>query len=593
MSSAAAMILALAAHVGGQAPRMLAYSASPSRYITAHAPQIAKLYDGLFLIVGDWDGGVAGKLATGDGTPADTEWRRLAAENARALKQAGAGESVLGVSFDENGPWPSPETLEDTAFTQRMVRRFSALGSAARGMGLRGVSIDIEYPYRRYSLEHPVYAGCARSAEDLLDAARRQGRAIMSSVLDAFPDAVVWILPGDLSAHGIGGALMLGMLATMAERDAPGGMHLGYERSYGLSDPASQAGIARCGDCLAGEVLGPREFDYWKRRCTVAPGVWPLHMVETGGKDYPARPWDEELEELREQMRILRATAKRYLWSFTAYPVWGPSDPEELVRWGFPKPSFAAAREAIAGWHGVLQDRARPSDRRMNRLLKAVGDFDAGRIGPEGLCDRFGTPARWLVLGLLGNPNTQPLYTAPSAANGPVRLEETHQGRDGLVRWFPFANLDPLGQVRLRSAFGYRGTDDCSVYLVCDIVATKETRGLLWLNWDDGAVVRLNGRILVDHSAYPERGHGLLYRDRYLFEDRVPVVVPRGRSRLSVTSVNARGSWGVTLRFADADGYPLPGLRFEMPRPVAAPTKVDLRTPSRGCAGLQQSQNAD
>jgi hypothetical protein len=289
-------------------------------------------------------------------------------------------------------------------------------------------------------------------------------------------------------------------------------------------------------------------------------------MVETGGKDYPVRPWAEELGELRDQMRTLRATAKRYVWSFTAFPVWGPSDPDEAEGWGLPKPPFPSAREAIAGWQEVLADRGAPADGRLARLLGAVRDFDRGRINSGDLCSRFGTPGEWLVLGPLDNPNTKPLYTALSAANGPRTPHEAHQGRDGVVRWFRFRSLDPLGQVRLRNAFGNRATDDCSVHMVCDMIAAKETRGFLWLNRDDGAVVRLNGAVVADRSAYPARGHGLLYRDRDLFEDRVPVTIPRGRSRLSVTSINSHGAWGVTLRFADEDGFPLPGLRFETGR---------------------------
>jgi len=38
----------------------------------------------------------------------------------------------------------------------------------------------------------------------------------------------------------------------------------------------------------------------------------------------------------------------------------------------------------------------------------------------------------------------------------------------------------------------------------------------------------------------PPEGHGLLYRDRYLFEEHAPVVIPKGESRLAVTCINQR-----------------------------------------------------
>ena len=137
-----------------------------------------------------------------------------------------------------------------------MAAYFGRLGESARDLGFRGVSIDTEYCYRRYCLDHEIYTYDGYSAADLLAGARTQGRAIMSALLDAFPDAVVFELPGYLWSRSIGRALTLGMLEVMAERDAPGGFHLGTERAYCLLDPVSQVAIHPGGrPCGCGALL--------------------------------------------------------------------------------------------------------------------------------------------------------------------------------------------------------------------------------------------------------------------------------------------------------------------------------------------------
>ena len=565
------IFLAVAGLVSVQAaelPKTIAYYGTPSAYFDEHADDVAQLYDGFFFNVGSWDEGVVANLGLSRESSPTTDWKEKIGRNLAHLRSAGVTENLLSVSFSDSAPWPSPETLLSAEYTAKMAKHFGSLGRNARELGFRGVSIDVEYPYPRYSLDHAVYTYDGYTAEDLLAAAGGQGRAVMDAVLDAFPDAVIFELPGYLLGRPIERAFTIGMLDVMAERDAPGGFHLGTERAYCLLDPVSQVAISREGDLTACALLTGKTLDYWKRRCTVAPGVWPLHMVETGGKGYPVRPWREELAELRQQMEILRGVAKRYMWSFSGQPVWYPYS-EDLVRqYGLPKQEFNGAAEAVAGWHEILRDKKVTEDTRILKLVRDVKAFDRGKIGPAELCSRFGTPGDWLVLSPLGNPFTQPAFAASRLPLGPIRFDAPVNGRDGLVRWHTFHNYEPLGSVRLMAAAGWRRTDDCSALLASNVSSARDVKAFLWLNWDDGVVVRLNGQTVFDHPDYPERGHGLLYNDRYNFEDHVPVEIPKGESLLLVTSINLHGSWGVNLRIADQDGFPLDGVSFSLPRHV-------------------------
>ena len=547
-------------------PKMLAYSAQPNAYFDDHADVVGGILDGLFFVVGDWDKAIESKLGLSADGDAETDWEKQLGKNIEHLRQAGATDSLLGVHFASDGEWPSPETILSKDFTAKMARHFGTLGATAERLGLRGVCIDVEYPYQRYELDHEIYTFDGYTVEDIEQGCRGQGRAIMTSVLDAFPDAVIFVLPGELWTRPLDRQLMLGMLDVMAERDAPGGFHLGAERGYCLYEyPLTQVALCREGDLAAHALLDDECLDYWQRRCTVAPGVWPLHMAETGGKNYPKQPWRDELAEVRAQMEVLRATAKRYMWCFTSHPIWYTPSSDIAAQYGLPEPSFPEGKETITAWQAILADRGVTEDPRVLDMIRDVQRFDKGALSPAELCGRLGTPGEWLMLGPLGNPFVNPAFAASGAALRPPKRSGVWHGRDGAVRWFTFPLYNPLGSVPLRAVMDWRDTDFASYHCAAVIHAEKDVAAVMLLNWDDGAIVRLNGQVVSDHAQYPERGHGLQYNDRYLFEDKVPVALHEGDNDLMVTCINAKGGWGFNIRFVDEDGFPVKALSFGVP----------------------------
>lgn len=541
---------------------MLAYSVQPNGYFNDHAAEVARIYDGFFFVIGTWDEGVAANIGIGEATPATTDWKDRVRENLKNLRAAGVTENLLGVCFSDSGAWPSAKTLLSEEYQARFKSHFAALGRAAKELGFRGVSIDVEYPYPRYELDHEIYKYENYAAEDLIRAASLEGRIAMSAILDEFPEAVVFSLPGDLWGKTLGRAFVEGTLEVMAEREAPGGCHMASERSYSLLDPPSQVAIPRVADCIAPVLLSPRAADYWRRRCTVAPGVWPLHMIETGGKDYPIRPWPVELAELDAQMKILRSVAKRYIWSFTAQPIWYQHTPELETKYGLAKQTFDGADQVIEGWHKILASDETTQDPKVLRLIEHVNAFDHGEISACDFCGRFGTPGDWLVMGPFGNLVNNPAYFTELPFSKPIRLDTPYPGRDGAVRWFPFLNREPLGSVRVATAFEGRGTGQASALLACWVHARENTPGFLNIGWDDGVIIRLGKEIVFDRRNYPERGHGSFWKDRYDFEERVPVTIPKGRTLLGVTSLNSHGKWDFNIRFTDTQGFPLEGITF-------------------------------
>ncbi len=570
------LLLSAAGVVPAAGPAMIGYSMSPNGYVDDHAAEIKTIYDGFFYSVGTWENA---RVRFEGANPKDAEWLAKTRSNIAALRRAGASENFLTVAFGQDATWPSPETLLSKEYGETMAAEYAALGRVARSLGFRGMCIDVEYPYPRYELGNPIYTYNGYTAADLIRAAHKQGHAIVAAVLKEFPDAVIWTLPGEIRSRTIVREFQAGMLEAMAERDAPGGFHFGTEFTYSMNDPVTHLAVSRMEDVVLPLLVNVKTLRYWKRRGTMAPGVWPLHMVETGGKDYPIQPWKAEIAELREQMRELRASSKRYVWSFTSNPAWYLYTPEIEAKYGLKKQDLKRDDIDLRLWQDVLRARESGVPAKAQPLLDALHQFDRGAISGAELCRRFGTPAKWWVLGYVTNVRQKPQFTAEEALADPVNPQHVYQGRDSGVRWFEFANMDLRGFVNPRYIFDYGNTNSAGAHFSTFVQSPDARKAVVHLGWDDIVTVRLNGKVVFDTRDSDHPIKGAQYHDRYLFEKTLPVELMAGSNRLDVSSYNYHGVWVFALRVTAEDGYPFPDLRFTSgPAPAGAPS-AGLRQP--------------
>jgi len=112
--------------------------------------------------------------------------------------------------------------------------------------------------------------------------------------------------------------------------------------------------------------------------------------------------------------------------------------------------------------------------------------------------------------------------------------------------------------------FDWHNADSSSAQLVSFIHAAADHDALLHVGWDDGIIVYLNNEIVFDRRDYPKRGKGMLFKDRYQFEEQVPFSLPAGRSRLAVISINSHGNWIFSLRITDPQGLPFDDVAFRL-----------------------------
>jgi hypothetical protein len=293
----------------------------------------------------------------------------------------------------------------------------------------------------------------------------------------------------------------------------------------------------------------------------MAPGVWPLHMVETGGKDYPVQPWKAEMAELTEQLQVLRAASKRYVWAFTANPSWYVHTPDLEARYGLKRQDLKRDDIDLRLWHELLASKTAAVPARVAPLLDAIYRFDRGELSAEELCARFGTPAHWWVLGYVGHFRKLPQFTAEEALAEPVNPQTPYPGRDAAVRWFDYANLDLRGHVTPSYIFGHRHTDDAGAHFSTFIRCPSARQAVIHIGWDDVIVARLNGAIVFD-TRDRTRPKGAQYLDRYQFEKAIPVELKAGSNRFDISSYNWQGAWVFDTRVTAPDGVPFGDLSF-------------------------------
>ncbi|MFO8015208.1 MAG: LamG-like jellyroll fold domain-containing protein [Phycisphaerae bacterium] len=257
-----------------------------------------------------------------------------------------------------------------------------------------------------------------------------------------------------------------------------------------------------------------------------------------------------------------------------------PAERVDLCRWFLRHlPNHPQAERALGLLHAayVAAGEAEPAaavDRDLARFdlpREIAYEYRRKHVHPERHYIRT-----WQVLGPLpgygggggeglppGGENGEKSQAEPIAVN----LEGTYDGREGPVRWRPFASetgfIDVHKAVTLPANAGAPPTDyleDATAYAVCWVHSETPQRAFLHVIHNDGARVWLNGRL-----AFESEMPGGVCED----EDEGAVVnLPAGWSRLLVYSVNTTRRWWFAVELMEPHGRgPAPGLEFRATPP--------------------------
>jgi hypothetical protein len=211
--------------------------------------------------------------------------------------------------------------------------------------------------------------------------------------------------------------------------------------------------------------------------------------------------------------------------------------------------SSPALQDEITSIHREIVDtgglEVAPEPEEMSRSrVQPVGFWERPRAIP-------GVIPAWHIIGPFDDPGEGHLSTKLPPEDR-VDLEAVHQGKHGPVRWL--RRTTQAGSVGLGEIMGdQRLTSNSIAYATCTVQSREDREAVLSLGSDDDIMVWLDGDEVWAHEG--TRG---IERD----VDRVPVVLPEGRSSLLVKVCNRAGMWGFFARFTDRDGSALEGLEF-------------------------------
>ena len=463
------------------------------------------------------------------------------------LMDVGVDENFIVVPFHGGLPdWFDDGDWERVAENFRQGARF------ARMAGFRGLALDDEYIEDVFGLDR--YPQSDHAA--LRQAARERGRQLQRAMLDEYPDMVTMHLPESFSIMGeLAKDLFYGYLDVLAERDAPGGIHLMCETTYFMTQADWVARYMYGLDRILRDTLDAPAADYWARRCGVGAGQSPLGYLrfirDADGKrlGYGGRPevfgdrilkagedksGNYSADVFRETYAAACAASRSYTWIFSGGPVWWRMTDEELERYGGSEVSTAPLAEDFADYVDVLVRPPATSDPMLRSIRSAI---ETGE--PVDVLVGLGVPPTWWVVGPFVNRSGDGWdRTDVSETTTDLRDEVAAGAYEtplGTVRWRK-CETPPNGYVDLSRLVA--GGTEIQAYATTWVESDVPVDAVLRFGSDDTAKVWQDGCLI--HASNTER---INMPD----EDTIPVSIPAGGSQFLVKIGNYRGGYGLLL----------------------------------------------
>ena len=502
----------------------------------------------------------------GEGNALFESCRRM---NARC-REVGITDNSIKVAFYRE----LPDWFDDAGW-DTLCERFRQCAIFARDAGFAGVALDYEYIRHQYRLDWTGYDGSGRAERELRAQARARGYQMMCAMLDEFPGMKNWRLPEPFHGQGpLIAEFFIGEMQALAERDAPGGMHVGIEGYYKETNAAEMVRGTHFADCAALAVLsdpsvaGSAVVDYWRRRGTIMPGLWPLGyyrelrdragnvtgyegksgLLDPSVGSYGDKSANYSAREFRRQLAAARAISRRYVWLYCHGSVLWRMSREEYTRYRGVSSDTLPLDPNIAEFERVLSERLDFNDDAFCRVTEAMR---ARRYGNAG----WGTCEHWWVL------KPFPIARGASAVDM-LRSDAPPDPADlARSRW---ESVD-VPASRYVNLAGWLAQDDSAfAYAVAELESDEERDAYLLFGSNGLDRIWVNDRLV--HEVAGERWP----RED---SDRVRVHIPEGRSRIVIKSGAARVLWGFFtwwgfyLRIADGAGNAVPGVRWVEPAP--------------------------
>ncbi len=541
-------------------PHTILFATIPFEYLADTAAQWAAAGVRGFMLGGvmsNWDSDVwlaeSGRLV-GERNPLYVRLKRMN----EACVREGVDRNFIKVAFYTH----LPDWFDDGGWA-RLCENFRQAAILARDGLFRGIAIDIEYISETYDLDWEGYRKPDYPAYELRGEAKARGAELVRSMLDEYPSMELLHLPEGPECYGpLASDLFEGMVTEMHRRKAPGGLHLLTESSYTKTDTEWLMRYAQQLDEIVQQILPASVWPYWRERCSIAFGLWPLgyyreifdsagSFLGYGGKkekfgdqvvgSYADKSENYSVEEFRRQLGISRMLCRRYVWVYCHGSTLWQFGKEEMARYGGHQSDALPVVPNLDSYLEVLSRAEILSDRRIQGIASKIRN---------GLRVDFltvsGSPRFWHVIGPFDNSEGKGFGTVYAPEQG-IDLGASYEWEGGRAVW-QRVGVGSTGYVDLRRLF--RPSDYRCAYALCHVALSHDTNAVIHLGSDDGAKVWVEGRLVfeldITRGAEPD-------------QNTIDAVLRKGRVPILLKVVNRRGSWGFYFRVTDEEGRALRG----------------------------------
>ncbi len=470
---------------------------------------------------------------------------------------------------------PLPDWFDDEGWGT-LLENYRQLAVFARDAGFAGVTLDIEYINQTYELGYEAWQQPGYPRAQMREKARERGYQMLATMLDEFPDMIHWHLPQTTLVYGpLATDLVVGMISAMAERDSPGGFHMCTEGTYLETDPRSVVDHCRMVEQSVVRALeehtDTQTLDYWRERCTINPGLWPLGVSRTiydaagvklghGGSYEKSsdrlvgsradKSDNYSVAEFRGQYGAARMVSRRYIWIYGHNSVFWRMTPEELARYeGSQERDALPLDDEVEGYMDVIRADRIIDDDALREYAESVRNGEHPQFP--------GFSSEWWHVGPFPNgPGEFPVAYGPEQE---IDLDARYpaigefEGVGDVVAW---RRTDAVsdGYVDLIANIG--DYDACTAYSVAWVECDRPTAAVFRVGTNDYGAVFVNGEEVYmnvrEHTAVMDA-------------EAFVVHLPAGRSSVMVKTGNTGGNWGFYLRITDAAGRNVDGLRWVVP----------------------------
>lgn len=503
------------------------------------------------------------------------------ARKAAALCKDIGSQTFLKIAFDHTFDW-----FDDTAW-QKIDHNFRQFAIFAREAGFDGIALDIEYVGKQYVYDWEGYTYDGYTRADLVRKIDARMTGVMRTLYDEFPQMVLLTFPEQ--GLGLGGVIHRAWIEEAARRDAPGGVHYCTEWTYRNSNIRYVfAHVWGCHE-LFHRILTERAWRYWRKRCTVAAGIWPF-----SSDDYRLFGPGIPLAQLRQGLAATLMVSPRYHWIYGSYTQ------EQLIGRQLDK---YTGDEDIHAHLRTLAQRAMVTDAKWVRLagelrraeLRDYSD-DLGlvplplfvgpsdkvqvRLVPVGssmpdaknkayeeawelglrifrgetidLKQHFGTVTDWLVIGPFPSGAGLTGHTTVYPPERSIDLTAAYAGIGGQrVRWTEVHQKGSLASVDFTKIF--QPTENVCAYALCYVTSPREMEVAIRVGTNDTGKVWVGGKLVHDN---PHDNQAILDHDV------IPITLPKGTTPVLLKVCNGRLDWGFVFRITDSAGKKIEELRF-------------------------------